>query len=143
MDLSILRPSSGSTHPRKRVGRGPGSGHGKTSTRGHKGQKARSKIHKWFEGGQMPLVRRVPKRGFKRRFKQKDLIVNIDDLNIFNREKIITPEILRDSGLVKGRGKIKVLGRGRLSRSLRVKDHHFSKQAQEKIEEAKGEIEII
>lgn len=143
MDLSILRPSSGSTHPRKRVGRGPGSGHGKTSTRGHKGQKARSKIHKWFEGGQMPLVRRVPKRGFKSRFKQKDLIINIDDLNIFNREKIITPEILRTSGLVKGRGKIKVLGRGRLSRPLRVKAHHFSKQAQEKIEEAKGEIEII
>lgn len=143
MDLSILRPSSGSTHPRKRVGRGPGSGHGKTSTRGHKGQKARSKIHKWFEGGQMPLVRRVPKRGFKRRFKQKDLIVNIDDLNIFNREKIITPEILRASGLVKGRGKIKVLGRGRLIRPLRVKAHRFSKQAQEKIEEAKGEIEII
>ena len=143
MDLSILRPSSGSTHPRKRVGRGPGSGHGKTSTRGHKGQKARSKIHKWFEGGQMPLVRRVPKRGFKTRFKQKDLIVNIDDLNIFNREKIITPEILRASGLVKGRGKIKVLGRGRLIRPLRVKAHRFSKQAQEKIEEAKGEIEII
>ncbi|GAG34489.1 unnamed protein product [marine sediment metagenome] len=143
MDLSILRPSSGSTHSRKRVGRGPGSGHGKTSTRGHKGQKARSKIHKWFEGGQMPLVRRVPKRGFKTRFKQKDLIINIDDLNIFNREKIITPEILRASGLVKGRGKIKVLGRGRLSRPLRVKAHHFSKQAQEKIEEAKGEIEII
>ncbi|TET94231.1 50S ribosomal protein L15 [Candidatus Aerophobetes bacterium] len=143
MDLSILRPSSGSTHSRKRVGRGPGSGHGKTSTRGHKGQKARSKIHKWFEGGQMPLVRRVPKRGFKSRFKQKDLIINIDDLNIFNREKIITPEILRASGLVKGRGKIKVLGRGRLSRPLRVKAHHFSKQAQEKIEEAKGEIEII
>lgn len=143
MDLSILRPSSGSTHPRKRVGRGPGSGHGKTSTRGHKGQKARSKIHKWFEGGQMPLVRRVPKRGFKSRFKQKDLIINIDDLNIFNREKIITPEILRASGLVKGRGKIKVLGRGRLSRPLRVKAHRFSKQAQEKIEEAKGEIEII
>jgi len=143
VDLSILRPSSGSTHPRKRVGRGPGSGHGKTSTRGHKGQKARSKIHKWFEGGQMPLVRRVPKRGFKRRFKQKDLIVNIDDLNIFNREKIITPEILRASGLVKGHGKIKVLGRGRLIRPLRVKAHRFSKQAQEKIEEAKGEIEII
>jgi len=143
VDLSILRPSSGSTHPRKRVGRGPGSGHGKTSTRGHKGQKARSKIHKWFEGGQMPLVRRVPKRGFKSRFKQKDLIINIDDLNIFNREKINTPEILRASGLVKGRGKIKVLGRGRLSRPLRVKAHHFSKQAQEKIEEAKGEIEII
>jgi large subunit ribosomal protein L15 len=143
VDLSILRPSSGSTHSRKRVGRGPGSGHGKTSTRGHKGQKARSKIHKWFEGGQMPLVRRVPKRGFKTRFKQKDLIINIDDLNIFNREKIITPEILRASGLVKGRGKIKVLGRGRLSRPLRVKAHHFSKQAQEKIEEAKGEIEII
>ena len=143
MDLSILRLPSGSTHPRKRVGRGPGSGHGKTSTRGHKGQKARSKIHKWFEGGQMPLVRRVPKRGFKTRFKQKDLIINIDDLNIFNREKIITPEILRASGLVKVRGKIKVLGRGRLSQPLRVKAHHFSKQAQEKIEEAKGEIEII
>lgn len=143
MDLSILRPSSGSTHPIKRVGRGPGSGHGKTSTRGHKGQKARSKIHKWFEGGQMPLVRRVPKRGFKGRFKQKDLIINIDDLNIFNREKIITPEILRASGLVKGRGRIKVLGRGRLSQSLRVKAHRFSKQAQKKIEEAKGAIEII
>ncbi len=143
MDLSILRPSSGSTHAKKRVGRGPSSGHGKTSTRGHKGQKARSKIHKWFEGGQMPLVRRVPKRGFNRGFKKKDLIVNVDDLNIFNKEEIITPEILRASGLVKGRGKIKVLGRGRLNRPLRVKAHHFSKQAQKKIEEAQGKIETI
>jgi len=143
VDMSILRPSSGSTHAKKRVGRGPSSGHGKTSTRGHKGQKARSKIHKWFEGGQMPLVRRVPKRGFNRGFKQKDLIVNVDDLNIFNKEEIITPEILRASGLVKGRGKIKVLGRGRLNRPLRVKAHHFSKQAQKKIEEAQGKIETI
>lgn len=143
MDLSILRPSPGSTHARKRVGRGPSSGHGKTSTRGHKGQKARGKIHKWFEGGQMPLVRRVPKRGFKSRFKQKDLIINVDDLNIFNKEDTITPEILRASGLIKGRGKIKVLARGRLNRSLRVKAHRFSKQAQKKIEEAQGEIEII
>jgi large subunit ribosomal protein L15 len=143
VDLSILKPSSGSTHPRKRVGRGPGSGHGKTSTRGHKGQKARSKIHKWFEGGQMPLVRRVPKRGFKRGFKGKDLVINIDDLNIFNPEEIITPEILRASGLIKGRGKIKVLGRGRLNRPLKVKAHRFSKQAQKKIEEAQGEVEII
>ncbi len=143
MDLSILRPSSGSTHARKRVGRGPSSGHGKTSTRGHKGQKARGKIHKWFEGGQMPLVRRIPKRGFNRSFKQKYLIINVDDLNIFNKKKIITPEILRAARLAKGRGKIKVLGRGRLNRPLRVKAHHFSKQAQKKIEEAQGEIEII
>jgi large subunit ribosomal protein L15 len=143
MDLSILKSSSGSTHARKRVGRGPGSGHGKTSTRGHKGQKARGKIHRWFEGGQMPLVRRVPKRGFNRGIKQKDLIINVDDLNIFSREEIITPEILRASGLIKGRGEIKVLGRGKLNRPLKVKAHRFSKQAQKKIEEVQGEIEII
>ena len=143
LTLNNLKSPKGAHRDIKRIGRGQGSGQGTQAGKGHKGQKARSKIHKWFEGGQMPLVRRVPKRGFKGRFKQKDLIINIDDLNIFNREKIITPEILRASGLVKGRGKIKVLGRGRLSRPLRVKAHHFSKQAQEKIEEAKGEIEII
>ena len=139
----MLKPSPGSTHARKRVGRGPSSGHGKTSTRGHKGQKARGKIHRWFEGGQMPLVRRIPKRGFNRAFKQEVLIINVDDLNIFDREEEITPEILRVSGLVKGRGKVKVLGRGRLNRPLKVKAHRFSKQAQRKIEEAQGEIEII
>jgi len=143
MDLSILRPSPGATHKKKRVGRGPSSGHGKTSTRGHKGQKARGKVAPWFEGGQMPLVRRIPKRGFNRPFKQKNQIVNIGELNIFNDGELVTPEILRKAGLVRRKGKIKILGKGNLARSLRVRAHFFSKEAQDKIKEARGVAEVI
>ncbi|MCD6232377.1 50S ribosomal protein L15 [Candidatus Aerophobetes bacterium] len=128
---------------RKRVGRGPGSGHGKTSTRGHKGQKARGKVSPWFEGGQMPLVRRVPKRGFANPLKQKNKIVNLESLNRFEKDEEITPELLREVGLVKGRGKIKILARGEINKPIKVKAHFFSKKAREKIEKAKGVAEEI
>jgi len=128
---------------RKRVGRGPGSGHGKTSTRGHNGQKARSKIAPWFEGGQMPLARRLPKRGFTRALRQENKIVNLESLNNFKENEEITPELLREVGLVKGRGKIKILARGQLDKPLKVKAHFFSKKAREKIEKIKGTVEVI
>jgi len=143
MDLSLLTPPSGATHKKKRVGRGPSSGHGKTSTRGHKGQKARSKIALWFEGGQMPLTRRVPKRGFVNISRQKNQIVNIENLNIFQEKDIITPEVLRKAGLVKKKGKIKILGKGKLNLALEVKAHRFSQEAERKIKKAGGKIEVI
>ena len=143
MDLSLLTPPSGATHKKKRVGRGPSSGHGKTSTRGHKGQKARSKIALWFEGGQMPLTRRVPKRGFVNISRQKNQIENIENLNIFQEKDIITPEVLRKAGLVKKKGKIKILGKGKLNLALEVKAHRFSQEAERKIKKAGGKIEVI
>ena len=143
MDLSILKPPVGATHRKKRVGRGPGSGHGKTSTRGHKGQKAHSKVALWFEGGQMPLVRRVPKRGFTHLSKQKNQTVNVEDLNVFKGKNVVTPETLKEEGLVKRTGPVKILGRGRLSLPLKVRAHRFSIEAQRKIKEAGGEIELI
>lgn len=142
MNASLLTPPSGATHRKKIVGRGPSSGHGKTSTRGHKGQKARSKVHLWFEGGQMPITRRVPKRGFTAPFKRKNEIVNVKDLNIFQKNTIISPELLIKTGLVK-KGKIKILGKGELNLALKVKAHQFSKEAERKIREAGGRIEII
>ena len=143
MDLSILKPPPGTIHRRKRVGRGPSSGHGKTSTRGHKGQKAHSKVALWFEGGQMPLMRRVPKRGFTHLSKQKNQTVNVEDLNVFKGGDVVTPETLKEEGLVKKKGRIKILGRGKLSVSLRVRAHGFSREAQRKIKKAEGEIELI
>ena len=143
MDLSILKAPLGATHRRKRVGRGPSSGHGKTSTRGHKGQKAHSKVAVWFEGGQMPLMRRVPKRGFTPLFKQKNQTVNVEDLNVFKGKDVVTPETLKEEGLVKRKGKVKILGRGKLSVPLRVRAHGFSREAQRKIKEVGGKIEVI
>jgi len=143
MDLSILKPSRGAIHRKKRVGRGPGSGHGKTSTRGQGGQKAHSKVALWFEGGQMPLVRRVPKRGFNRPFKRENQIVNVGQLNIFKDGDLVTPEVMRKTSLVKRRGKIKILGKGDLNRALKVKAHFFSKEAEDKIKKAKGVVEVI
>lgn len=142
MNASLLTPPSGATHRKKIVGRGPSSGHGKTSTRGHKGQKARSKVHLWFEGGQMPITRRVPKRGFNPLSKRKNEIVNVKDLNIFQKNNIISPELLIKTGLVK-KGKIKILGKGELNLALKVKVHQFSKEAERKIREAGGKVEII
>jgi large subunit ribosomal protein L15 len=142
MNASLLTPPPGATHRKKIVGRGPSSGHGKTSTRGHKGQKARSKVPLWFEGGQMPITRRVPKRGFAAPFKQKNEIVNVKDLNIFQKNNIISPELLIKTGLVK-KGKIKILGKGELNLALKVKAHQFSKEAERKIKEAGGKVEII
>ncbi|MEA3485200.1 MAG: 50S ribosomal protein L15 [Candidatus Aerophobetes bacterium] len=143
MDLSILKPPIGAIHRKKRVGRGPGSGHGKTSTRGQGGQKAHSKVAPWFEGGQMPLVRRVPKRGFNRPFKRKNQIVNVGELNVFKDGDLVTPEAIRKMGLVKKEERIKILGKGDLNRALKVKAHFFSRQAQDKIKKAKGTIEVI
>ncbi len=133
MDTNLLRPHPGATHKRKRVGRGPGSGHGGTSTRGHKGQKARTKIPKWFEGGQMPLVRRIPKRGFHPPPRERPLVVNVERLNVFEAGSEVDAEAMRKVGLVSRRGKVKILGTGELTRSLKVKADGFSKAALEKI----------
>lgn len=143
MKSSLLAPPLGATHKKKRVGRGPSSGHGKTCTRGHKGQKARSKIALWFEGGQMPLTRRVPKRGFTNVFRQRSQIVNIKDLNVFQEKDVVTPEVLREKGLARKRERIKILGKGELNVALEVRAHKFSKSAERKIKEAGGKVKVI
>ncbi len=145
MRLSDLQPPSGCRKRKKRVGRGIGSGHGKTSCRGHKGQKARSGggVKPGFEGGQMPLHRRLPKRGFTNIFQKRFAIVNIGSLNRLS-ESLITPELMKEKGLVKDpRDGIKILGEGELTRPITVKAHAFSKSAKDKIIQAKGSIEII
>lgn len=147
MKLHELSTVEGSTHRRKVVGRGPGSGHGKTSTRGEKGQKARSgaSIHPWFEGGQTPLYKRLPRRGFSNaRFTKKYAIVNVSDLNRFKDGDVITPEVLKESGLIKKElCGIKVLGSGKLEKKLTVKANIFTNQAITKIEELGGTTEVI
>lgn len=143
--LHNLRPPAGSKPGRKRVGRGPGSGRGKTSGRGHKGQKARSgeKIPAWFEGGQMPLHRRVPKRGFSSRNRTEYRIVNLRDLAAVE-EVEITPELLRSRGLIaSGTRPVKVLGDGEIERAVTVRAHAFSASARRKIEEAGGSAEVV
>jgi len=146
MDLSNLQPAPGSTKKRKRIGRGPGSGTGKTSGKGHKGQKARSggSIKPGFEGGQMPLQRRLPKRGFTSINKKVYSLVNLKDLEIFDAGTVVDAEVLSKAGLV---GKIvdgiKILGDGEIAKGLTVKAHKFSKSAAEKIEGAGGKAEVI
>lgn len=145
MRLSDLQPSIGSRKKRKRVGRGVGSGHGKTSCRGHKGQKARTGggVKPGFEGGQMPLIRRIPKRGFTNIFQKRFAVVNVGSLDRLE-ESVITPELLIEKGLVRDMmDGIKVLGEGEVTRPMTVKAHAFSKSAEEKIIQAKGSIEII
>ncbi len=149
MKLHELKPNKGGgSKTRKRLGRGIGSGLGKTSGRGHDGQNARSGggVRPGFEGGQMPLFRRLPKRGFTNIFAKKFAIVNIEDLNVFSDDTAVTPELLIKEGLVK-RGKvidgIKVLGNGELTKKLDVKAHGFSKSATEKIEAVGGKVEVI
>jgi len=131
----------------KRVGRGPGSGMGKTSTRGQKGQKSRSgaSIPVWFQGGQSPLYRRLPKRGFNNaRFKTEYAVINLDDLNKFNDGDVITPELLKEKGIVKKQlAGIKVLAYGELTKKVTVKAHRFSSKAVTKIENAGGTVEVI
>lgn len=144
--LSNLQPKDGATKKRKRVGRGPGSGHGKTSTKGHKGQLARSGGGKGpgFEGGQMPLYRRVPKRGFQNPFKRVYEIVNLRQIDkYFNENETVTPETLRKKGLVKGNLPVKILGDGELTKKLNFEAHKFSKNAEEKIKKIGGTIKII
>ncbi|MEO0142350.1 MAG: 50S ribosomal protein L15 [candidate division WOR-3 bacterium] len=145
MKLSELRPPSGATKKRKRVGCGPGSGHGKTSTRGHKGHKQRSgyRLKMGFEGGQMPLTRRIPKRGFVNIFKKEYEIVNLFQLNRFEPNTIVTPQLLKERGIIKDDSLVKVLSQGELKHPLVVKAHAFSKKAEEKILAAKGRIERI
>ena len=135
------------TKSRKRVGRGPGSGMGKTSTRGQKGQKSRSgaSIPVWFQGGQSPLYRRLPKRGFNNaRFKTEYAVINLDDLNRFNDGDVITPELLKEKGIVKKQlAGIKVLAFGELTKKVTVKAHRFSSKAVTKIENAGGTVDVI
>lgn len=147
MKLNMLKSAFGSIKKNKRVGRGPGSGHGKTSCRGGKGQTARSggSIPPHFEGGQMPLARRIPKRGFRNAlFKKEYEVVNLSSLSIFEAETEVTPELLKQFNIVKGGlSGVKILGDGELSVKLFVKAHKFSKSAIEKIEKAGGKAEVL
>jgi large subunit ribosomal protein L15 len=143
MKLHDLSPARGSKHDRKRVGRGPGSGTGKTAGRGHNGQRSRSGFSRrlGFEGGQMPLVRRVPKRGFTNIFRREFEIVNVAALADLKGD--VTPEILVEKGWARGGRPIKILGDGELSKKLKVHAHKFSKSARAKIEAAGGTCEVI
>jgi len=143
-NLSTLRPPKGATANRKRIGRGMGSGMGKTSTRGHKGQGSRSgsRSMRGFEGGQMPLHRRLPKRGFTNIFRTEYQVVNLERLVALG-EKNITPELMVKSGLAGKNDLIKVLGDGEVKSALTVQAHKFSKSAQEKIAKAGGKAELI
>ncbi len=146
MKLSDLTPAPGSSKKRKRVGRGDGSGHGKTSGRGHKGQGARSGggTRPGFEGGQMPLQRRLPKRGFRNPFRVEVAVVNLGQLEDFPAGSEVTPESLAERGMVRGKtSRLKILGDGSLSKSLTVKAHGFSAKAKEKIEACGGKAELI
>lgn len=146
MRLHELRPPAGARRASKRKGIGTGSGLGKTAGRGQKGQKARSGsgIRRAFEGGQMPLFQRLPKRGFTNIHKQKWSLVNLHELNRFTDGTVVTPEILRESGLLKSlKDPLKVLGDGQLERRLTVQAHRFSKQAEAKITAAGGKAEVI
>jgi len=146
MRLSELSPSPGSKHKKKRVGRGPGSGSGKTAARGHKGQNSRAGggTKPGFEGGQMPLVRRIPKRGFTNIFRQTWTIVNLRDLKRFPAEAVVDKEALKAAGLVKSQAKrIKLLGQGEVTVSLVVKVQAVSSQARSRIEAAGGRVEVI
>jgi len=146
MNLHELKPAPGAKKRRKRIGRGPGSGHGKTATKGHKGLLARSGGGKraGFEGGQMPLIRRVPKFGFTNPFRKEYAIVNVKSLETWTGSDTVTPQALVDAGLVKRKTlPIKVLGNGELKRSLVVQAHKFSKSAESKIQAAGGRVEVI
>jgi large subunit ribosomal protein L15 len=140
-----LRPAAGATHSRKRVGRGPGSGHGKTAGRGNKGQKSRSGYRhmRGFEGGQMPLHRRVPKRGFTNIFRVEYDIVNLSDFAGFPDGQPITPEALAERRLVRRSRPVKVLGDGEIARALNVSAHKFSASARARIEAAGGRCEVL
>ena len=147
MKLHELEKNIGATHSKKRVGRGSGSGLGKTSGKGQKGQKARSggSINPVFEGVQLPLYRRIPKRGFSNAlFKTEYSIINVEDLNVFEDGTVVTPALLKEAGLVKKElDGIKVLGEGKLEKKLTVQANKFSKSAIEKINESGSKIEVI
>jgi len=146
MKLEDLQPAAGSKRRDKRVGRGVGSGHGKTSCKGHKGQKARSGGNKGpaFEGGQMPLQRRLPKRGFKNHFSVEFAIINLKDLNTLEDMDIITPEALLEKGVIKNlKSGLKVLGKGEIQRPVTIKADAFSASALAKIAAAGGKAEVV
>jgi large subunit ribosomal protein L15 len=144
MNLSNVRAPKKANENKKRVGRGMGSGMGKTSTRGHKGQRSRSgsRMMRGFEGGQMPLHRRLPKRGFTNIFREEYSIVSLERL-VGLGESTISPDVLRKAGVVKGKARIKILGDGELTGALTVQAHKFSKSAQEKITKAGGKFEVL
>jgi len=146
MKLDELKPYPGSRRRNKRVGRGIGSGHGKTSCKGHKGQKSRSGGNKGpgFEGGQMPLQRRLPKRGFKNRLALEYAVINLKDINALKEIDVITPEALLEKGVIKHlKSGLKILGEGTLERSITIKADAFSASALAKIEAAGGKAEVI
>ena len=147
MKLHELKVNEGSRQTKKIVGRGPGSGLGKTSGKGHKGQNARSGggVNPLFEGGQLPLYRRLPKRGFSNaKFKVEYAVINLSDLNRFEDGTVVTPELLKETGLVKNQlSGIKVLGNGKLEKKLTIKAHKFSSSAKEAIEKNGSKIEVI
>jgi large subunit ribosomal protein L15 len=148
MNLSNIRAPKKATEKRKRVGRGMGSGMGKTSTRGHKGQRSRtgSRMIRGFEGGQMPLHRRMPKRGFTNIFRKEFNIVSLERLVEMGKDfhgEPITPEVLRKAGVIKTKHPVKILGDGELTVAITVHAHKFSKSAQDKIAKAGGKIEVL
>lgn len=145
MDLNRLTYAKGAKKKSKRVGRGPGSGHGKTSCRGQKGQKSRSgaKTRSWFEGGQMPLQRRVPKRGFTNIFRREYQVVNVGDLETLKKDKI-TPETLLEKRMIRKKDALlKICGDGEVKKALEVSAHAFSKSAVEKLEAAGGKAIVL
>ncbi|MDP6685847.1 MAG: 50S ribosomal protein L15 [Candidatus Omnitrophota bacterium] len=146
MKIEDLKPSLGATKRRKIVGRGPGSGHGKTSTRGHKGQMSRTGKSRTpgFEGGQISFIRKMPKRGFNKYPQRGRHIVNLDSLAALKKETSITPELLREKGIIKGPlNFVKVLGDGEITVPINIKAHAFSKTAMEKIKNVGGKCEVI
>jgi large subunit ribosomal protein L15 len=145
MDLGHLHPAPGSTRPRKRVGRGPGSGNGKTAGRGHKGKGSRSggNVAPGYEGGQMPLQRRLPKRGFRPVSRTEYVVFNIGQLAAFEAGAVVGPDELRARGLVRKRGLLKCLGKGALPHALTVRAHAFSAGARDAITAAGGAVEVI
>ena len=147
MKLNELQRNIGATHAKKRIGRGPGSGLGKTSGKGQKGQKARSgvSISPVFEGGQLPLYRRLPKRGFTNaKFKTRYAAINVEALNVFENGTVVTPALLKDTGLIKNQlDGVKVLGTGKLEKKLTIQANKFSASALEKIKEAGSKAEVI
>jgi len=144
MNLSNVRAPKKANENKKRVGRGMGSGMGKTSTRGHKGQRSRSgsRMMRGFEGGQMPLHRRVPKRGFTNIFRQEYSVVNLEKL-VGLTETTINPDVLRKAGVISTKRPVKILGDGELTTAITVQAHKFSKSAQEKITKAGGKFEVL
>lgn len=146
MQLNTIRPAAGATKDRKRIGRGPGSGHGKTATKGHKGQKARSggSIKPGFEGGQMPMQRRLPKRGFEPLSRKEFVVINVSQLDLFESGAVVDPSAIISRGLASNlRDGIKVLAKGKITKPLTVKAHKFSAAAKEQIIAAGGSVEEI